>query len=100
MLSSRGLQLNRASGDRDELPIDFRFLDLLLRASEDPDTHLGGFAQGVKVGPGTRMPKHLAQEMQARIAEGSDELATRRGETVGIPMEAELRIVGWFRGQS
>ena len=57
-LSSRGLNLNRASGCRNELPIDFRFLALLLRASEDPDTQLGSFAQGVKVGPGTRMPRN------------------------------------------
>ena len=48
VLSSRGLLLNRASGDLNELPIDYRFLDLLLRASEDPDVHLGGFAKGVK----------------------------------------------------
>ena len=47
VLSSRGLQLKRESGDRDELPIDFRFLDLLLRAAKDPDTQLGAFAQGV-----------------------------------------------------
>ena len=58
VLSSRGVKLERASGDRDELPIDFRVLDLLLRAAEDPDTQLGAFAQRVKVGPGTRMPRH------------------------------------------
>ena len=44
-------------GDRDELPLDFRFVDLLLRAAMDPERHLGPFAQGVKVGPGTRMPR-------------------------------------------
>ena len=45
VLSSRGFQQNREGGDRDELPIDFRFLDLLLRAAEDPDTQRGTFAQ-------------------------------------------------------
>ena len=60
VLSSRGLQLIREKGDRNELPIDFRFLDLLLRVAQDPDTQLGTFAQGVKVGPGTRMPRHPA----------------------------------------
>ena len=44
-------------GDRNELPIDFWFLDLILRASADPEVHQGAFAQGVKVGPGTRMPR-------------------------------------------
>ena len=59
-LASRGLPLNRLHGDRDALPFDFRFIDLLLRASEDPEVRLGGFAQGVKVGRGTRMPRHPA----------------------------------------
>ena len=56
-LQIRGLLLKRQAGDRDELPVDFRFIDLLLRASEDPERHLGSFAQGVKVGPGSRMPR-------------------------------------------
>ena len=66
LLSSRGLNLNRASGDRNELPIDFRFLALLLRASEDPDTQLRNFPQGVKVEPGTRMPRNPALYKQRR----------------------------------
>ena len=53
----RGLSLQRLVGDRDELPIDFRFLDLLLRGSGDPEVHLDTFAQRVKVGLGTRMPR-------------------------------------------
>ena len=57
VLRDRGLSLQRLVADRDELPVDFRFLDLLLRASGDPWRHLGAFAQGVKVGPGTRMPR-------------------------------------------
>ena len=79
-----------------KLPIDFRFLDLLLRASEDPDTQLGTFAQGVKVGPCTRMPRYPTLYRPKRKW---DELATRGRETVGVPMEAELRIVGRFRRQ-
>ena len=70
LLSSRGLPLNRAGGDSNELPIVFRFLDLLLRASEDPDVHLGGFAQGVKVGPGTRMPRNPSLYRPKRKAVG------------------------------
>ena len=52
-----GHQIERRSGDRTEVPIDYRFLDLLLRVAEDPETGLGEYAQGVKVGPGTRMPR-------------------------------------------
>ena len=52
-----GLRISRKTGDRMDVPIDYRFLDVLLRASDDPETGLGEYAQGVKVGPGTRMPR-------------------------------------------
>ena len=52
-----GHQIERRSGDRTDVQIDYRFLDLLLRVAEDPETGLGEYAQGVKVGPGTRMPR-------------------------------------------
>ena len=56
-LASMGIDLERSSGDRDDVPIDFRFLDLLLRAAEDPEVGIGDFAKGVRVGPGVRMPR-------------------------------------------
>ena len=104
-LSSRGLQLNRASGDRDELPIDFRFLDLLLRAAVDPDTQLGTFAHGVKVGPGTRMPRHPAlyrPKGKWRLDSQRDPTNWQQEEEKQseYPMETELCIVGRFRRQS
>ena len=49
-LHDRGLSLQRLESDRDELPVDFRFFNLSLRASGDPEHHLGAFAQGVMVG--------------------------------------------------
>ena len=52
-----GFRILRKSGDRSDVPIDYRFLDMLLRAAEDPEVGLGDYAQGVKVGPGTRMPR-------------------------------------------
>ena len=52
-----GLRILRKSGDRVDVPIDYRFLDVLLRAADDPEVGLGEYAQGVKVGPGTRMPR-------------------------------------------
>ena len=39
------------------MPIDFRFLDVMLRAAEDPEVGRGGFAGGVRVGSGVRMPR-------------------------------------------
>ena len=56
-LASMGIDLERSTGDRDDVPIDFRFLDLLLRAAEDPEVGIGNFAKGVRVGPGVRMPR-------------------------------------------
>ena len=56
-LASMGIDLERSSGDRDDVPIDFRFLDFLLRAAEDPEVGIGNFAKGVRVGPGVRMPR-------------------------------------------
>ena len=52
-----GVPIFRKDGDRVDVPIDYRFLDMLLRASEDPEVGIGEYAQGVKVGPGTRMPR-------------------------------------------
>ena len=52
-----GHQIERRPGDRTDVPIDYRFLDLLLRVAEDPEIGLGDYAQGVKVGPATRMPR-------------------------------------------
>ena len=52
-----GIRILRKSGDRVDVPIDYRFLDVLLRAADDPEVGFGEYAQGVKVGPGTRMPR-------------------------------------------
>ena len=46
----QGFVLQRVEGDRDEPPLDFRFIDPLLRSADDPGRNLGTFAQGVKVG--------------------------------------------------
>ena len=51
------LELKREANDRRDVPIDFRYLDLLLRAAEDPEVGLGRFSQGVRVGPSVRMPR-------------------------------------------
>ena len=78
-----GLSLPRLVGDLDELPMDFRFIDLLLRASGDPGHHLGGFAQGVKVGPGTRMPRLPAlyrRRRRWRLPEQRDPLSCLEDE--------------------
>ena len=52
-----GIKVERMSGDRSDLPIDYRYVDALLRAAEDPEVNLGSFAGGVRVGPGVRMPR-------------------------------------------
>ena len=41
-----GLRILRKSGDRMDVPIDYRFLDILLRAADDPEVGLGDHAHG------------------------------------------------------
>ena len=57
LAASSGFALNRKAGDRVDVLIDFRFLQLLLRVADDPETGPGEYSQGVRVGPGTRMPR-------------------------------------------
>ena len=56
-LSRQGLSLQRTAEDRGDVPTDFRYIHLLLTASEDPEVSLGSFASGVRVGPGARLPR-------------------------------------------
>ena len=56
-LKRHGLELGRKGADRTDLPIDYRYLDMLLSAAGDPEVHLGSFAEGVRVGPGARLPR-------------------------------------------
>ena len=39
-----GFLMQRKEGDRTDVPIDFKFLDLLLRAAGDPEAGLGEYA--------------------------------------------------------
>ena len=52
-----GFPLERKPGDRSDVPTDYRFLHLLLHLSGDPEVGLGEYSQGVRVGPGTKMPR-------------------------------------------
>ena len=51
------MKLERAPDDRTDIPIYFRYMNLLLRASEDPEVGMGDFASGVHVGPGVCLPR-------------------------------------------
>ena len=57
ILAEHGLKLERSSDDRKDVPIDHRYMDVLLRASEDPEVGIGDFASGVRAGPGARLPR-------------------------------------------
>ena len=46
LAKSYGLELLRVEGDRVDVPIDFRFMDLVLRLADDPEKALGSYAQG------------------------------------------------------
>ena len=57
VMEKHGLKLFRHPADRPETSIGYRYLSLLLEAADDPDKHIGEFAQGVRVGPGARLPR-------------------------------------------
>ena len=51
-------ELRREEADRADLPMDFRFLDLLLRCAR---SRIGKVCLGVRVDSGVRMPRLQAQ---------------------------------------
>ena len=66
--------LQRSTQDREDLPIDFCFLQLLLQAAGDPEASIGEFARGVRVGPGARLPRLpalYAKKRKWKLAEQS-----------------------------
>ena len=88
-LAARGFSLNREEGDREDIPLDFRYLDLLLRASRDPEVALGSFARGVRVGPGARLPRLPAlyrTKKKWRLANQGDPDDYREEELAGDPL--------------
>ena len=44
-----GMELQRAEGHRNDVPTDFRLMDLVLKLAGDPESGLGEYAQGVRV---------------------------------------------------
>ena len=74
-LAARGKILKRVALDRTDLPIEFRFLELLLDFAGDPEVGLGSFSQGVRVGVGARLPRLPAlyrRKKRWRLASQSD----------------------------
>ena len=71
--------------DRQNVLLDYRFLELLLSAASDPEVAIGSFAEGVRVGPGVRLPRLPAlykAKKRWRLPEQSDPLLhMEKGET-------------------
>ena len=56
-LRKLGINIKTCAADSQDVLLDYRFLELLFTASQDPDVSVGAFAQGVRVGPGVRLPR-------------------------------------------
>ena len=56
-LAARSMNTNREGDDQADVLVDFRFLDLLLRASSDPEVAVASFTRGLRVGSGMRLPR-------------------------------------------
>ena len=97
-LASMGMDLTSCSGDRNDAPIDFRFLDLSLRAADDPEVGLCSFVQGVRVCPGARMPLPALYKRKKkkkwRLASQADPKNNLEEDETGRParLEEELRL--------
>ena len=83
---AHGLSLDRHPEDWKDVPIEFRYLGFLLRASKDPDVHIGVFAKGVRVGPGARLPALHSKKTRWRLPEQYDPLdyQEERSTTEGV----------------
>ena len=71
--------MGRQSGDRDNVPFDFRYHDLLLRVAGDLEVELDEYAHGVRVRQGCHLPRLSAlykPQKKWRLAEQAD---PRRG---------------------
>ena len=100
--ASGNFRIQRRPGDRTDVPIDYRCLDILLRTAGDPEVGLGEYAQGVRVGPGTRMPRLPAlykQRTKWRLAPQFDPLKLP-GALLGSwqSMASKLLNLAGFRG--
>ena len=84
-LAERGQMLQSSPRDSQDVLLDNRFIELLLSSAQDPEVSIGSFAEGVRVGPGVRLPRLPAlykAKKKWRLPEQSDPLLhTEGGET-------------------
>ena len=76
-LASHGHCMQPQPTDRPEVSIDYRFLQLLLNAAQDPEVGIGQYASGVRIGPGVRLPRLPAlykRKKKWRLPEQADPL--------------------------
>ena len=88
-ITTREFSLTREEGDCEDIPLDFRYLDLLLRASRDPEVALGSFAREARVGPRARLPRLPAlyrPKRKWRLADQEDPEDYREEQLGGGPL--------------
>ena len=83
VLKEYGLKLRTSERDRQDVLLDYRFIELLLVAARDPEVAIGSFAEGVRVGPEVRLPRLPAlYKAMKKLPEQSDPLLhMENGET-------------------
>ena len=59
-LEAAGWKIERHEEDRSDVPVDYRFLHLLLRVADNPEVGMGLFAWRDRVEPRARMLRLLA----------------------------------------
>ena len=98
-LREHGLKLRTSVRDRQDVLLDYRFIELLLSAARDPEVAIGSFAEGVRVGPGVplpRLPALYKAKKRWRLPEQSDTWKKGRpvlthGETITLQLPRSRR---------
>ena len=76
-LRELGINIKTSMADLQDVLLDYRFLEMLLAASQDPDVTVGAFAEGVRVGPAVqllRLPALHKAKKKRSVPEQSDPL--------------------------
>ena len=85
-LAERRLMLQSSPRDSQDVLLDYRFIELLLSSAQDPEVAIGSFAEGVRVGPGVRLPRLPALYKAKKkwpLPEQSDPLLHMEGGETG-----------------
>ena len=91
-LAARGLSLHREEGDHEDVPLYFRYLNLLSRASRDPEVALGSLSReefAPDQEPHSQGSQHCTEQRKMEIGRSGRPRRLPRGGNCGGPVVEE-----------